>query len=98
MEQQPIISIDYLIANLCKKDCDENLSEEATITQYNNDADILDLQLPKGNKEKILKGMLKEELVQLLYKHYDKKTTLTTLRKLKVQELISKIIDENVTL
>jgi hypothetical protein len=98
------ITIDFLIEHLSKppqQHEEEVISEEpTTITHYNNDVDItdiLDIKL-QSNKYKILKGMLKEELVQILLKFHGTNTNKTTLRKKKVDELVKEILDNDISL
>jgi hypothetical protein len=94
-EQQ--ISIDYLIEHLCNKKEQENTSD--TITNYCNDADILDLKLPSENQQISLKGMLKDDLVKILLEYYEKKklkVTKTFLRAKGKQELIDEIIKNKI--
>jgi len=96
------ITIDFLIEHLSKPQQEEEvISEEpTTITHYNNDVDIADILNIKlqSNKYKILKGMLKEELVQILLKFHGTITNKTTLRKKKMNELIKEILDNDISL
>jgi tRNA(His) 5'-end guanylyltransferase len=87
------ITFDTLIQYLVKKDDQEPVSE--TITQYNNDTDIK-MNITSNHKEKILKGMLKSELVEILMNHYGINVKKSTLTKKKVNELIEEIISNNI--
>lgn len=87
------ITFDTLVQYLVKKDDQEPVSE--TITQYNNDTDIK-MNITSNHKEKILKGMLKSELVEILMNHYGINVKKSTLTKKKVNELIEEIISNNI--
>lgn len=87
------ITFDTLIQYLVKKDDQEPVSE--TITQYNNDTDIK-MNITSNHKEKILKGMLKSELIEILMNHYGINVKKSTLTKKKVNELIEEIISNNI--
>lgn len=87
------ITFDTLIQYLVKKEDQEPVSE--TITQYNNDTDIK-MNITSNHKEKILKGMLKNELIEILMNHYGINVKKSTLTKKKVNELIEEIISNNI--
>lgn len=87
------ITFDTLVEYLIKKEEPDPVSE--TITQYNNDTDIK-VNISVNHKEKILKGMLKNELIDILLNHYGVNVKKSTLTKKKVSELIEEIITNNI--
>lgn len=97
---EQVITIDFLIEHLCKKEFEPH--SEETITHYNNDNDIGESKFEdkklsiREKNEKILKGMLKDELVNILLEFYGTNVKKTTLKKKKVSELIQEILDNNI--
>lgn len=87
------ITFDTLIEYLVKKEEQDPISE--TITQYNNDTDIK-VNISVSHKEKILKGMVKNELIEILMNHYGVNVKKSTLVKKRVNELIDEIISNNI--
>lgn len=103
---EQVITIDFLIEHLCKKENEPH--SEDTITHYNNDIDISnhkieekmneDKKMSKREKnEKILKGMLKDELVNILLNFYGTNVKKTVIKKKKVNDLIQEILDNDIS-